>query len=465
MNKNTSKHFKTLQSALVTISLSLGFVLPVHAQLDSSGIYKAPISSTAAISATLKAKLKDTYLVMFKEPKRGQQPFIQAPNKLNVTGTSTASTTFTSNSTWQEKQYIVDQLHLDGEIISVYNALNGIHVRMSEEEASRLSRDKRVSSVSENSISTISNHPSPSWGLDRMDDPVPNVDGSYSTNNTGAGQTIYILDSGLNLHEPAVAAEFGGRASVFWDVNGQGGRDGNGHGSMVASAAAGKTYGVAKGAKLIIAKVTDGNTGNSQNSTHVLAFNWLATNAPAGSIVNWSHGYTNKRRDSEGELVYYCGRGVKVPALERAIKKAHDAGIIVVVAAGNDGCNTAKYTPTNIPETFVVGGTSRLGFPNSDRKYDGSRTGWDIDAFAPGESVSVMGPYGNRVVVNGTSISAPYISGVFAVACQAAGTLCKSGNTASLYNALKGTGTLGTVTNTNGTPLTGATSRFITAQW
>lgn len=73
---------------------------------------------------------------------------------------------------------------------------------------------------------------------------------------------------------------------------------------------------------------------------------------------------------------------------------------------------------------------------------------------------------GTSVSANGTSFSAPYIAGVFAIACQAAGTLCNTASTAApLYTALRNTGTIGTVTNTNGTALTGATSRFIWQQW
>ncbi|WP_295628600.1 hypothetical protein [uncultured Nitrosomonas sp.] len=73
---------------------------------------------------------------------------------------------------------------------------------------------------------------------------------------------------------------------------------------------------------------------------------------------------------------------------------------------------------------------------------------------------------GVSVTNSGTSFSAPYISGIFAIACQAAGTLCNTAPTAaSLYTALRNTETIGTVTNTNGTPLTGATSRFISQQW
>jgi len=65
----------------------------------------------------------------------------------------------------------------------------------------------------------------------------------------------------------------------------------------------------------------------------------------------------------------------------------------------------------------------------------------------------------------GTSFSAPYVAGIFAVVCEAVGTFCNTTPTANLYQALRDTGTLGTVTNTNGTPLTGATSRFISQQW
>lgn len=205
-----------------------------------------------------------------------------------------------------------------------------------------------------------------------------------------------------------------------------------------------------------MAKITYGCTKNSSLSTSILAFNWLTTNAPAGTIVNWSHGFRNRS--------LACSP-IFSTALEDAIIAAHDAGIIVVVSAGNDNCNTADFSPTNIPEAFVVGATNNMGFPNSDRKANFSRTGWNISTFAPGDTLLLMGADGNEVTASGTSFSAPYIAGVFAVACEAAGTLCNSGNTASLYDALRSTGTLNTVTNTNGTPLTGATSRFISQQW
>ncbi|SMG64926.1 protein containing Peptidase S8 and S53, subtilisin, kexin, sedolisin domain, partial [methanotrophic bacterial endosymbiont of Bathymodiolus sp.] len=66
---------------------------------------------------------------------------------------------------------------------------------------------------------------------------------------------------------------------------------------------------------------------------------------------------------------------------------------------------------------------------------------------------------------SGTSFSAPYIAGIFAVACSAYPQICDTWETSLIYKALRDTGTLGTVTDVNGKPLVGSTSRFITQQW
>jgi hypothetical protein len=64
------------------------------------------------------------------------------------------------------------------------------------------------------------------------------------------------------------------------------GEDCTGHGSMVSSAAAGKTYGVAKGVTLKMAKISVGCRRSTSIAATVKAINWIAENAPRGSIVN-----------------------------------------------------------------------------------------------------------------------------------------------------------------------------------
>jgi hypothetical protein len=274
---------------------------------------------------------------------------------------------------------------------------------------------------------------------------------------------VYVLDTGLDLSNSVVSAEFGGRASIIYDVNGGNGADCFGHGTQVASDIAGQNMGVAKGATLVIAKITSGCTGTSDTATWAMAFNWLAANAPRGTIVNLSSqiGLAN------GVCATTTSQGTIVQAVEDSITAAYNAGVIVVVAAGNDGCNTAFYTPTRQPQAFVVGATdySRLN-SGQDAKASFSRTGANISTFAPGVSVNVLNYNGQSGTNSGTSFSSPYIAGIFAAACQYYAPACSTTDVGSLYTSLRSFGTTGTVVNPDGSALTGATSRFISrAPW
>jgi hypothetical protein len=319
------------------------------------------------------------------------------------------------------------------------------------------------------------------------------------------------------LGNAGVAAEFGGRASIVYDftfqtgpntwgawcgpvaegANGYCGQDTahqadgvvTGHGTWVASIAGGTWTGVAK--KVTLKMVKLGNTldpfwgpDNGQPYDNWLSnvtatLNWMAQqdanhkniNVPRGTIANLSLTLNDK----------YCTTlpaSTRIqPAWENAVKAAHAAGIIVVLAAGNDGCNTANYSPTNIPEAFVVGATSSEWFWNGKdaRAYWGwteefgtaqSRTGTNISAFAPSHGVRFMGIDGqpNDGGV-GTSLATPYVAGTFAVYCQAAGTFCNTAATATIYQALRNH-TVNTVVNSDGTAFTdGTPPRFIRQKW
>jgi len=429
----------------------------------------AAITLSTGHSALADVKvIEGSYIVTFKK----DAGLIQAPNETNR---RKGPVPFGEHSTVQSKTELASTLGTTGEVAAIFETINAVHMKMDAKEAERLSRDDRVLRVRQDTMTTTqTTQVVPNWGLDRLDSPTPDLSGTYNYVNTGAGQTIYILDSGLALSNANVAAEFGGRASIIWDVNGSNGNDCLGHGTLVASVAGGNVWGIAKGATLAIAKVTIGCTGNALTSTHITAFNWLAASAsngtiPKGTIANWSHGYSTGN----------CNIPWTNPdeeELKTAIRAAHNAGVIVVVAAGNDGCNTADYPPTNIPEVFVVGGTSDVKLYLPSGRYDArysvppysSRTGSNVSAFAPAQNIRAMDNNGLTPGLNhGTSLAAPYIAGIFAVACQAAGAgYCATRGAANLYADLRNTGTLGTVKNEDGTPLAnGSTSRFIRQQW
>ncbi|MGJ8689846.1 MAG: S8 family serine peptidase [Gammaproteobacteria bacterium] len=400
--------------------------------------------------------VKDRYFVGFEYPNSAEERIVDLPNfdlKEKVP--------FGQHSSGQSGQEIAERIGLKGEVLSIYDTLNTIYISATREEALRLEKDPRVLYVEQDIIASgQATQYSPGWGLDRLDESGPGTpDSTYNYSYTGAGQTIYVLDSGLSVSLSGVIAEFGSRASVVYDYMGLSGNDCHGHGSSVASVAAGATHGVAKGATVVIAKITidtvDGCTKSSYISTSVDALNWLATNEDPGTIINWSNGLSDP--------LGVCSPVYSV-ALENAFGATYAADMLNVVAAGNDGCNTADYSPTALADTFVVGATS-APTTTYDPKWYFSRTGTNIATFAPGENVAVMDMYGSGTSKNGTSFSAPYVAGIMAVVCEASGTDCATLSTATKYASFKSSGSTGTVTEIGGGTLIGATSRFIWQQW
>lgn len=396
----------------------------------------------------------NSYIVTFKP----SSPSGRSPILPPQAGRSAGSPPFAEHSTGQRKEALAATLGIRGQVASIFESINAAHLLIDAGEAERLRQHPMVLRVDPDEISSTAQtvQTNPGWALDRLDQTTTALNSQHVYNANGAGRTIWILDTGLNLGYPKVAAEFGGRASVFWDVNGAGGLDCHGHGTQVASAAAGSTRGIAKGATVIAVKITVGCTKDSYASTWVAVFNWLAVNAPRGTIVNLSSAFSN------GPNV--CGGTVIVPAVEDAIRAAHSAGIIVVVAAGNDSCDAANYTPTRMPEAFVVGATdsSRLAF-GQDSRASYSRYGSNVSVFAPGTNVSLIHFYGDAWINSGTSFAAPYQAGIFAVACQAAGSFCDTvANAGVAYQGLRSIANTGTVVEANGSVLPGnTTSRFI----
>jgi hypothetical protein len=355
------------------------------------------------------------------------------------------------------KEDLADVLHIDGEVKTIYSSIRAVQVKMNAFEAQLLGNDSRVLSIEPDiTLRVQGTQAFPGWALDRSDSAIAALDNLYNWNASGAGRTIYILDTGVNTGLP----EFGGRAVTIWDVNDPDhvtptwGQDCNGHGTAVADAAGGEAFGVAKGVSIVSAKLTIGCTDMSQLSTHLFAFDWLANNAPAGTIVNWSIGA------STGD----CRVPIISTALEKAMRAAYARGVIIVVSAGNDGCNTVNYTPTRISEVFVVGATSSaLLSSGKDAKAPFSRTGWQIDLFAPGQAVPLYGHDGRLYAWSGTSFASAYVSGLFAIGCQLYPNYCVQPQLA--FDGLKSVMTPNTVTNPNGTPLTGATPLMIKQSW
>lgn len=100
--------------------------------------------------------------------------------------------------------------------------------------------------------------------------------------------------------------------------------------------------------------------------------------------------------------------------LRGAITDALSAGIIVVAASGNSGCNCVSY-PANYPEVVAVGALAPDNEPASFSSY-----GANLDILAPGVGIystgwSASNPTSDYAsFISGTSIATPMVSGAFA---------------------------------------------------
>merc|ERR1719145_361526 len=228
-----------------------------------------------------------------------------------------------------------------------------------------------------------------SWGLDRV---------RVSTrSSTGRGQTIYVQDTGIRSSH----SDFGGRSSPAIDVTSGSvvecssgstdcAADRQSHGTHCAGTAAGATYGVASEATLKSMK-TLSDQGSGARSWQFAAIDWVTASGVKPSVISMSLG----------------GSGAD-PGYTTSIGAASNAGITVVVAAGNSNADACNYSPAFTPVAITVGSTDSL-----QRRSSFSNYGSCVQIWAPGSSVLSVGISSDTSTStkSGTSMACPHVSG------------------------------------------------------
>ena len=248
---------------------------------------------------------------------------------------------------------------------------------------------------------------------------------------TGKGVTVAVLDSGLQPHP-----DLPNVTSIDVNLASLGIGDQNGHGTHVIGilngrSADGHYVGVAPDARVISIKVSDAN-GMARESDVLRGLLWVQQNAAAYGIraVNLSI--------NSGIAESYA-----TSVLDAAVEHLWFSGVTVLVAAGNRGSasDAAWYPPANDPYVISVGALddnqTTPSFDDSLATFSSRGVTQDgftkPDVVAPGRKIAApaaagstlvtqfpdrVTPDGQHLLLSGTSMATPVVSGAVALLLQ-----------------------------------------------
>jgi subtilisin family serine protease len=260
----------------------------------------------------------------------------------------------------------------------------------------------------------------------------------------GQGLSVVVIDTGIDLDHPFFGPDTNGdrvadRIVYHYDYSGSNDAsagDFNGHGTHVAGIVASSdlTYpGIATAINIIVLKVfPDGNGGAAQGDTRE-ALDWVVANTNRYNIVAVNLSLGGGQFDTSPRQGY----------LSTQFSALANAGVIVVSASGNDYDDhldgNPKTTgsdkpgvayPSSDPYSLSVGavwaynggdwGTIQTNAPIDAIAVFSQRDDTESDIFAPGAAISSAKNGGGAVAMSGTSMAAPEVTGMVALAQQLA---------------------------------------------
>lgn len=283
----------------------------------------------------------------------------------------------------------------NGQVNHVYtDAVVGFAATLPALAVDALRRNPRVISVEPDAAVQVygTQAPTPSWGLDRVDQAQRPLNGSYTWAGDGKGVSAYVVDTGIRADH----ADFTGRVrSGFTAVaDGRGTGDCNGHGTHVAGTIGGAGYGVAKAVTPVSVRVL-GCDGSGSYSQVIAGLDWIVKDHLAGApaVANISLG------------------GPASSTVDAAVKAVISDGVSVAVAAGNSNVDACRTSPARVPAAITVGATT-----NVDARASYSNYGSCLDLFAPGSSIVSAWPTSTTAsaTLSGTSMASPHAAGAAA---------------------------------------------------
>jgi thermitase len=228
----------------------------------------------------------------------------------------------------------------------------------------------------------------------------------------GAGVTVAVLDTGVDLHHPALAGHLV-PGYDFVDGDNDPSESGDiatgpfGHGTHVA----GLIATVAPDAKIMPLRVLDQNgEGNVWVLAEAIAYAADPDGDPStpdgAQVINLSIATLRRTQVVRDIIKIECSEPADSSA--KSSLTTFGAGIVVVTAAGNGASNVPEYpaAETGVNEMLAVAASD-----SNDHLAAFSTFGSWIGVMAPGDGIVSSVPHNHYALWRGTSMAAPIVAG------------------------------------------------------
>jgi filamentous hemagglutinin family protein len=206
----------------------------------------------------------------------------------------------------------------------------------------------------------------------------------------GTNVPVAVIDSQIDIHHPDLDGVFADQ----YDAVGGAAEMPHPHGTGMAGAIAAhrRLMGIAPAARLYAIHAFSSKAASAESTT----FNILKS-------LDWA-------ADKGVRVINMSFAGPRDPSIERALKAAHDKGIVLIAAAGNAGPKSPPLYPGADPNVIAVTATDV-----NDKIFSGANRGRYIGVAAPGVDILVPAPDSTYQLTTGTSVSSAEVSGIAAL--------------------------------------------------
>jgi filamentous hemagglutinin family protein len=206
----------------------------------------------------------------------------------------------------------------------------------------------------------------------------------------GTNIPIAVIDSQIDTHHPDLDGVFADQ----YDAVGGAAEAPHPHGTGMAGAIAAhrRLMGIAPAARIYAIHAFSSGAASADSTT----FNILKG-------LDWAAGKGVR-------VINMSFAGPRDPSMERALKAAHDKGIVLIAAAGNAGPKSPPLFPGADPNVIAVTATDA-----NDKIFAGANRGRYIAVAAPGVDILVPAPEDTYQLTTGTSVSSAEVAGIAAL--------------------------------------------------